>query len=279
MGAGRTRAKNLDDRQGKSRPYYYDINTIYWGRDDAAQCPAKIENRIAMTPKPVVNLRKLVRQSLVHLALLAAALFLGAGTLAWPAAWAYLAYLAAYGFVLTRWLLRHDPALLNERMTGFSKPGLKTWDKLFLVAAIVLYLGWIAANGLDAVRFQWSHVPTWLRIAGGAALLWSGWLIFAVFRENSFLAPAVRIQSERGQTVISTGPYAVVRHPLYASLLVWIVGSSLVLGAAWALVVGLLLMIAVAIRAVGEEHVLRAGLPGYDAYMDRVRWRFVPYVW
>lgn len=99
------------------------------------------------------------------------------------------------------------------------------------------------------------------------------------FRENAFATTAVRVQEERGQRVISTGPYAWVRHPLYAGALLYFVGTPLLLGSWFGLVCSIVPMVGLGIRAVVEERVLRAGLPGYDRYMTRVRYRFVPHVW
>jgi protein-S-isoprenylcysteine O-methyltransferase Ste14 len=104
-------------------------------------------------------------------------------------------------------------------------------------------------------------------------------VFFATFRENSFLSPMVRIQKERGQTVISSGPYRVVRHPMYAGFLLFVVGTALLLGSWLGLLAGVILAVAVARRAVLEERMLRAELDGYDAYAARVRFRLVPGVW
>jgi protein-S-isoprenylcysteine O-methyltransferase Ste14 len=104
-------------------------------------------------------------------------------------------------------------------------------------------------------------------------------ILSLTFRENSFLSPTVRIQEERGQTVISTGPYHYVRHPMYAGGLLLFLGTPLLLGSWYGLLLFLVLIPAVAVRAIPEERVLRAELPGYDAYMAQVKYRLIPYVW
>ena len=147
----------------------------------------------------------------------ALALFLPAGTVFWPAGWAFLILFIGADVALARWLLRHDPGLLQERMSGFGKPGEPAWDKVFLVGLEVFLLAWLALMGLDAVRFRWSQMPGWLQVAGAILLLGSFYLFFLTFRENPYASPAVRVQTERGQTVISTGPYQYVRHPMYAA--------------------------------------------------------------
>src|SRR5262245_15224808 len=206
-------------------------------------------------------------------------LFLAAGTVAWPAGWAVL--LLFFGFVvaLSGWVLRHDPGLLTERMTGIGAANQQRWDRVWFVATNLLFLAWLLVMPLDAVRFGWSAVPDWLQVVGAGLMLISFWLFFLTFRENAYLSPAVRIQADRGQTVVSSGPYRVVRHPMYAAAAVFLVGTSLLLGSWLGLAVGLLIVVSAAARAVKEERVLRAELPGYEAYMARVRYRLVPYVW
>src|SRR5579884_2153364 len=203
------------------------------------------------TARPRVPLRRLVRSRpmAVDLRRLAAqvggmavvfglALFGAAGTVAWPAGWAFLGLFFGFVAALSGWLARHDPALLNERMTGVGKADQKGWDRVWFAATSLLFLGWLVAMPLDAVRFGWSRVPRWLRLAGALAVLGSFWLFFLVFRENSYLSPAVRVQAERGQTVVSTGPYRFVRHPMYAAAAAFLAGGSLLLGSWLGLGVG-----------------------------------------
>ncbi len=132
---------------------------------------------------------------------------------------------------------------------------------------------------LDAVRFRWSELPVWLQVVGGVILLCSFYLFYLTFRENSYLSPAVRIQSERGQMVISTGPYHYVRHPMYSAGLLFFLGTSLLLGSLYGLVAALVLICAIGIRAVLEERTLRQELEGYETYMAQVRYRLIPYLW
>ncbi len=206
-------------------------------------------------------------------------LFLAAGTAAWPAGWAFLILFFGFTVALSLWLLRHNPELLTERMTGIGKADQKTWDKVFFVVAELLFLAWLVVMPLDAVRFHWSHVPAWLQALGALLMLGSFYLFFLIFRENAYLSPAVRIQSERAQTVVSTGPYHYVRHPMYATALIMLVGATLLLGSWIGLLAVLVLAVGIAFRAVGEERTLRAELRGYDAYMAQVKYRLIPYVW
>ena len=132
---------------------------------------------------------------------------------------------------------------------------------------------------LDAVRFHWSWMPVWLQVVGAVAMVVSFILMSLVFRENAYLSATVRVQQERGQTVITTGPYHYVRHPLYASGLFLFLGTPLLLGSWYGFLLILLFLPALLVRAVLEERTLLQELPGYDAYMTQVKYRLIPYVW
>ena len=209
----------------------------------------------------------------------AAALFGGAGTLAWPAGWTFLALFLAFVVALSAWLLRANPELLVERMTGIGRADQKAWDKALMALAGVGFFAWLALMGLDAVRFRWSYMPAGLRALGLALLAGAMVLFFLTFRENSFLSPSVRVQSDRGQTVVTTGPYRHVRHPMYAAFLALTAGTALFLGSWYGLLGCVPLAALVAVRATLEERTLRRELDGYDDYVRRVRYRFVPFVW
>jgi protein-S-isoprenylcysteine O-methyltransferase Ste14 len=226
-----------------------------------------------------VNLKLLAAQIAGMFVVFALALFLSAGTVAWPAGWAFLILFFGFTIVLSLWLLRHNPELLTERMTGIGKPDQKRWDKVFFALANVIFLAWLIVMPLDAVRFRWSNMPVALQVAGALLLLCSFYLFFLTFRENAYLSPAVRVQTERAQTVVSTGPYRYVRHPMYATAMVFLAGTTLLLGSWYGLLLALLLVVAIAFRALQEERTLRAELPGYDAYQAQVKYHLIPYVW
>ena len=128
-------------------------------------------------------------------------------------------------------------------------------------------------------RFHWTHLPLWLQVVGVLVLVGSFVMMYLAFRENAFVTPTVRIQEERGQTVVSSGPYKYVRHPMYSGFLLFFVGMPLLLGSAFGLLLAPVLIGVIARRAVLEERLLRKELPGYDAYMAQVKYRFIPYVW
>ena len=227
----------------------------------------------------MVNLRLLRAEIVGMFVVFGLALFLAAGTVAWLSGWVFLVLFFSFTIALTRWLLRHNPGLLMERMTGIGKPNQPAWDRVFFAAMQVFFLAWLVLMALDAVRFRWSKMPGWLQVVGAVLLLCSFYLFFLTFRENPYLSTAIRVQTERGQTVISTGPYRYVRHPMYGTTIVFIVGTTFLLGSWYGLLLSPILVFVIAFRAVQEERVLRAELPGYDTYMARVKYRLIPYVW
>jgi protein-S-isoprenylcysteine O-methyltransferase Ste14 len=226
-----------------------------------------------------VNLKLLTISYLGLLGIFALALFLGAGTIFWLAGWVFLVLFFGANASLAGWLLKHDPGLLQERLTGIGQPNVPTWDKVFFAVLQVFFLAWLVVMPLDAVRFRWSRMPSWLQALGALLLLASFYLFFLTFRENPYLSTAVRIQTERGQTVISTGPYRYIRHPMYVAAIIFMAGTSLLLGSWYGLLMGLFFTVAIAYRTMQEERVLKAELPGYDKYMAKVKYRFLPHVW
>src|ERR1700692_2444857 len=199
--------------------------------------------------------------------LTAVALFASAGTIAIPAFWAYLAIFAAV-FVISFATL--DPDLLRERM----RPGGKKPPQALRLFSFVLFVHWIIA-GLDYGRFHWSDtVPPWLQVAGLIAVAAGYGLCLWAMRVNRFFSSVIRIQNDRGQYVVSSGPYAVIRHPGYSAGVVIIVASGIALGswpaAAVVVVTSLPFLLQ---RAINEDRVLKAELPGYGDYAQRVRWR------
>ncbi len=210
-------------------------------------------------------------------AFMAALILWPAGTLAYPGAWAFIALFALGGLGTTLWLSRYSPNLLRERMASPVQRAQKPWDRVFLVLLMLGFYGWTAFMGWDAARTGFSAVPAWLQALGGlgvAVYMLGAWL---TFRENAFAAPVVKIQ--KGQRVIDTGPYAIVRHPMYASALFFFIGTPLLLGSWLGLALSALFILAIAWRAVREERTLSAELEGYRDYTARVRYRFIPFVW
>jgi len=217
-------------------------------------------------------------QSLIGFVLPALLLFASAGTLAWPQAWVFLALFTGCSLATALWLKRADPALLAERMKSPLGAGQRPRDRAVMAAISVCFALWLVLMGLDA-RFGWSHAPVWAQALGAVLILAAFWGWVGVMRVNSFAATTVRVQQERGQTVISAGPYAVVRHPMYAYALLLMVGAPLLLNALSGLADLVVLLPLLAVRALGEEAILIEGLPGYREYAAKVRFRLVPGLW
>jgi protein-S-isoprenylcysteine O-methyltransferase Ste14 len=221
----------------------------------------------------------LVVQSITGLIAGALLLFLPAGTLAWPQGWAFLLLFFAGSEWTGLWLISHDPALLAERLKSPVTANQKPRDRAVMAVIFVAFVGWIAFMALDARRFGWSRTPLWAEVLGAALMAGASWGWFLVLRVNSFAATTIRLQPDRGQTVISTGPYAVVRHPMYAFTILFFVGAPLLLGSLWGLLGLVVFMPLMAARALGEEAMLLEGLAGYADYRRRVRFRLVPGLW
>ena len=227
----------------------------------------------------MVNLWLLVTQIVGMAVAFGLVIFLSAGSLSWLPGWIYLGLMFGFVIAISIWLLRRNPSLLRERMTGIGAEGQKSWDKALLALIGLLFVGWLAVMPADAARFQWTSLQPFAQALGALLLVGSFPLFFWVFAANPYLSPAVRLQKERDHRVVSSGPYRLVRHPMYAAVIPFFAGTSLLLGSAWGLAGGLVLVIAVAIRAVLEERTLEAELPGYRDYMGRVRYRLIPGVW
>ena len=222
---------------------------------------------------------RLFVQTIAWVAFTAAVLFAFAGTTQWPSAWVFLAILAVLGIAVGLWLARYDPALLMERMGSIVQREQKAWDRVFTAAVLALFNVWLGFMAADAKRFQWSHMPGWAHWIGAVLMIASFLGGAVVFRENSFAAPVVKLQRERGQTIVTTGPYAVVRHPMYAVGVLFFIGAPLLLGSFWGLAVIPLMLLLLAIRTVGEEKMLRQEFPEYADYAARVRSRLFPGIW
>ena len=222
---------------------------------------------------------KALLEVLAEFAVFVALLFVSAGTLLWPAGWAFLALFFGFALAIVLWLARKEPELLAERMSSPMQSGQPLWDKVFVVAVMVLFVAWLISMPLDAVRFGWSEVPGWLQILGALGVVLSFYIMFLTFRENAYLALVVKVQEERGQSVVSTGPYRYVRHPMYASTFLFFPGSALLLGSWWGLMFCTVLLGLLVWRIPLEERMLENGLDGYDEYARKVRYRLIPRVW
>lgn len=221
---------------------------------------------------------RLLLQNFTFTVAMGALLFASAGTLHWPSAWVFLAASASLGPLCGWWLYRLDPALLAERLRPVIQKEQPPADKAFVTALMAAMLAWLVVMGLDR-RALASDMPIAFQVLGFVLFVLCMLFTMSVFRENSFAAPVVKLQAERAQHVISTGPYAYVRHPMYSGMMLFFAGLPLALGSWWGLAMAPLFLALFAVRIRIEERTLREGLPGYIDYAARVRYRLVPGVW
>lgn len=202
------------------------------------------------------------------------------GDILWIEGWTFSIWFILLCYSTIFYLYRKDPALLEER---FKQPGSSNeegWDKYVVYGIAIIFALWIIIMPLDAKRFGLSPIfPSWLKLMGVAMLVGSFFLFFRSYADNTYLSPLVRIQNDRGQKVVSTGVYGLVRHPMYLGATLMLIGTPLLLGSAYGLLVGLAGMVLLMIRILGEEEMLIRDLDGYREYKEKVRYRLIPFVW
>jgi protein-S-isoprenylcysteine O-methyltransferase Ste14 len=210
---------------------------------------------------------------LIAIPVMALIFFWPAGTFDYWEAWVYLAILMIPAFYVVNYLLEHSPDLLVRRMRMQEKEAPQVRIIQF---SIVYYLLTFLLPGFDR-RFGWSDVPVWGVLIADLIVLLGYGIIILVFRENRYTGRTVQVDA--GQTVISSGPYAVVRHPMYVGVVLMYGLSPLALGSIWALIPALLIIPILVARISNEEEVLQRDLKGYTEYMGRVKYRLIPGVW
>lgn len=232
----------------------------------------------APVPSRSSLLTKLVVSNVVFTAAMGPMLFLVGRDWHWPQAWIFLVEVLVLNLAVHLWLLSYNPALLAERLGGLRQPNQTKWDRLITPFALLAMIGWFVLIALDH-RWHWSMVPIWLQVVGAFGIAGSLIVTAFVFRANSFAAPVVKIQAERGHSVADTGPYAFVRHPMYSGAILFLIGAPLLLSSWYALIGSAMTVVFFGARAVGEERLLTKELDGYPEYAARVRYRLLPYVW
>lgn len=208
---------------------------------------------------------------------MAGILFLAAGRLDWPAAWLLTILYFFYLLYVMIWGFRNAPDLLHERSQVASN--VKSWDRLVNILYAMLTVSFLIIAGLDAGRFRWSQMPPGFQVVGLLGMSWAGWVIWRTIKENAFASRWARIQSDRGQVVISSGPYHYVRHPMYAAIIFLFPCVSLELGSWWGLIPATMIVLLFITRTALEDHMLQDELPGYIEYAARVPYRLIPGIW
>jgi protein-S-isoprenylcysteine O-methyltransferase Ste14 len=220
--------------------------------------------------------RKAVIAILRTFVFLVAAIFLPVWTFRWWQGWACLAAFFVPASIITVWVAKHDPALLERRLKAGPKAEKERGQKIVQTIASVVFLADFVIPAFDH-RYGWSRVPTYAAIVGDMMMLIGFWITFVVFRVNSFTSGIIEVAED--QKVIYTGPYAMVRHPMYAGASIMLFGIPLALGSWWGMLVNLPLMAAIVWRLLDEERFLQANLNGYVEYMQAVKHRLAPFVW
>jgi protein-S-isoprenylcysteine O-methyltransferase Ste14 len=207
---------------------------------------------------------------------LAVLLFLPAWTLDYWQAWIFLAVFSMSVLLITLYLMKKDPKLLERRVNAGPGAEKEKKQKIIQSIAAIAFIAIFVFAGIDH-RLGWSTVPTYVILAGDILIALGLLLIFFVFRENTFTSAVIEVDAD--QRVISTGPYAVVRHPMYIGAFVMLLGVPLALGSWWGLFTVIPIMYVIVWRLLDEEKFLAKNLPGYSVYRDKVKYRLLPFIW
>jgi len=217
----------------------------------------------------------------VRMSLFAVGLMWPAGTWQWWEAWVLVALWTCFAMAMTVYLLRHDPALLAERMKLVPiQKYQKIWDKvlmlLFFIAGLALYV----IPGFDVERYEWSEpLPVWMEITAVFVHLPCFLLLGWVMQANTYLSRVVKIDDERGHQVITTGPYALVRHPMYMAVIAMLFAVPVALGSRFGLVPAAVLTALLIVRTHFEDRTLHRELAGYPKYAKQTPYRLIPGIW
>ncbi len=206
--------------------------------------------------------------------------FILAGTFQFLSGWLFMIWFVGLSYAGVYYLYRKSPALLNERFNPGGYKNQKKWDKIYLAVVMVLLPVWFFILPLDGGRYHWTaYFPLGIWILGGVLLIISFFFLYRSFTDNPYLSPTVRIQSERKQTVVTTGVYGFVRHPMYLGNILMFVGAPMLVGTYYGVLVGIAFSILMFLRVPGEEKMLKEELDGYLEYMKKVKYRVFPFIW
>ena len=203
-------------------------------------------------------------------------IFLSAWSLRFWQGWLYWMVFSALVWWITLYFLRHDPHLIEARMKAGPTAEQETAQKIIQAFAGVLAAALIIVPGLDH-HFGWSHVPAAIVLLADVVVIIGFVVVFRVFRENSFAASTIKVETE--QRVISTGPYRVVRHPMYSGASLALIGTPLALGSLWGELAAIAIIAVIIVRLLNEERFLTANLSGYENYRGEVKCRLIPMLW
>ena len=219
-----------------------------------------------------------IGQVIVNYVWFTAALFLAAGRLDWTRGWISVALCVVSFTAMGMIIQRYNPELMAERARWRRKDA-KPFDKIFMAVYLPLTLLQPVVAGLDAVRFRWSSIPFAFVYAGAVLFAASVVLLTWAMAVNPHAESSVRIQSDRGHQVVTSGPYRFVRHPMYVGIIVMSLANPLIWGSVWALVMSGVMILLFIWRTAQEDQTLRRELPGYEDFAAHTPYRLVPGVW
>lgn len=217
--------------------------------------------------------RKVITAYVLAFVLLGLMFFVPAGTIRYWQAWVYLGLMFLVAMAISLYLFRHDRGLIERRMRTKEK---EEPQKKIIRIGTLLYVIAFVVPGLD-FRYGWSKVPVEIVVLSDTVFLLGYYLFFLTLKENPYAARTIEV--EKDQKVISTGPYAVVRHPMYSAVLLIIFVTPLCLGSYWGLLAVIPIFPLIAFRILNEEKVLAENLPGYSEYLEKTRYRLIPGLW
>ena len=221
-------------------------------------------------------LAKTIAGFLTLISILALTLFLAAGTLRFWQAWLYLAVFSVCVILITAYLFQYDQGLLASRVQAGPIAETEKGQKVIQSLASIFFVGLFIVPGLD-FRFRWSNVPALLSLIADGIVALSLFIVFLVFRENTYTSATIEVAN--AQTVISSGPYSMVRHPMYAGAFLLLLFTPLALGSWVGVPFALPVIAVIVIRLLEEEKFLSVNLRGYEEYRQKVRYRLIPLVW
>ncbi len=232
----------------------------------------------AASPQPKPSAARRLLQVVVNYIWFTGSLFLAAGRFDWTRGWISVALsvtgLTAMGLIVQR----YNPELMAQR-ARWRRKDTKRFDKIFMAVYLPLVLAQPAVAGLDAVRFRWSSIPFAFVYVGAVLFVASLVLLTWAMMVNPYAEASVRIQNDRGHTVVTSGPYRFVRHPMYAGIILMSLANPLIWGSVWALVMSAVMILLFLWRTAQEDQTLRRELPGYEEYSSHTCYRLLPGVW
>jgi protein-S-isoprenylcysteine O-methyltransferase Ste14 len=230
-----------------------------------------------MSRRPVPTITRVLGRLLLVLGILAALLFLPAGRWDWPQAWALILSFGVFLLLYAFWGMYKDPGQLQERSRVAQN--VKRWDKVILAMYTALLPTVFVLAGFDAGRFGWSEVSVGVQALAWAGLVLAAALILWTATTNTYLSRQARIQDDRGQEVVTSGPYSHMRHPMYLGILILFLCLGPALTSWYALIPGVAIDVLFIVRTAKEDKMLREELAGYEGYAQRVRYRLIPGIW